>query len=652
MGASITLAGESLIAQKQAANQPLIVARFVFANIPGLDTSGPVDRAAAKPPIGQIVHVYDIPKENAGYVNPNQVVYSAQIGSDIGDWDFNWIGLETDEGILFAVATVALQQKRRNIPPLQIGNNLTRNFLVAYDGAQALTGITIDASTWQHDFTIRLAGIDERERLSNRDMFGRACFFGSALQLEKVGSAYQVKPGIAYVEGIRVMRSAALAVAPVSFPTTAWLDVALQRELSDVVASWQIVFAATRPDYADSLGVRHYCVPIADLANANSIVDRRTVEPIDAALVSYFASRAFVRDEINKLDSKQSVLAATTAPIILNGSQRIDDIAVYSGDRVLVKNQADASLNGIYIVSGGNWTRAADADVSLEVTPGMLVPVEQGALNGDSLLQLVTDGPITLGVTALQFEVASGPAGIAAGTYRSVTVDKRGRVIGGTNPTTLAGAGISDALTTLQTLQLLPFRAHKVFAVPGVFSWTVPEGVYRVFAKVIGAGGGGRNSSVFGGGGGGGGVSEGLVNVTPGQVISITVGSGGAGASYDVTNGVGGTGGSSAFGPYMSATGGSSGQTSGQGGYTGVGTGGDLNYGLGDGHAGYRVSTTTPSVAGAGGGPGGAGVAVTASGVTSGSLRAGRGPGGGGGGRMDNGGYAGDGAPGAVTILY
>ena len=139
MGASITLAGESLIAQKHVAQLGLDVTRFIFANVPGLDPSGPVDRAAPKPAAGQIVHVYDIPEENAGFVNPNQVVYSSQIGSDVGDWDFNWIGLETAEGVLFAVAYVPLQIKRRNIPPLQIGNNLTRNFLVAIDGAQALT---------------------------------------------------------------------------------------------------------------------------------------------------------------------------------------------------------------------------------------------------------------------------------------------------------------------------------------------------------------------------------------------------------------------------------------------------------------------------------------------------------------------------------
>ena len=291
MGASITLAGETLIAQKHAALQGLDVVRFIFANVPGLDPSGPVDRAAPKPVAGQIVYVYDIPGDHAGYVNPNQVVYSSQIGSDVGDWDFNWIGLETAEGTLFAVAYVPLQIKRRNIPPLQIGNNLTRNFLVAFDGAQALTGITIDASTWQHDFTVRLAGIDERERQSNRDIFGRACFFGSALQLEKVGAVYQLKPGTAYVEGMRMQRAAALAVVPTAFPTTAWLDVALQRELNDVVVSWSVVWGAGKVDYVDSAGVQHYCVAIADLPNSNTVIDSRPVENIAGPLVAHFAAR-------------------------------------------------------------------------------------------------------------------------------------------------------------------------------------------------------------------------------------------------------------------------------------------------------------------------------------------------------------------------
>lgn len=151
MAACITLAGESLKAQKQGAHEVLEITHFVLALVPGLDPNSPIDRSAGLPPAEQIVGTWAYTQK--GFVDPNRVVYSLMLGSDIGDFDWNWIGLITTEGTLFAVSTVPVQQKRRNIPPLQVGNNVTRNFLVAFDGAQELTGITITASTWQHDFT-------------------------------------------------------------------------------------------------------------------------------------------------------------------------------------------------------------------------------------------------------------------------------------------------------------------------------------------------------------------------------------------------------------------------------------------------------------------------------------------------------------------
>ncbi|MCL9847349.1 phage tail protein [Ralstonia solanacearum] len=176
---------------------------------------------------------------------------------------------------------------------------------------------------------------------------------------------------------------------------------------------------------------------------------------IDPAIV--LATRQYVDDkvaaELNKLDGKQSVRVATTAVIAKNGLQTIDGVALAAGDRVLVKDQASAPAeNGIYVAAAGIWTRAADADQALEVTPGMLVPVEEGAANGDSLWQLATNGPITIGTTGLAFELVGGKTGVTAGTYRSVTVNTRGQVTGGTNPTTLAGYGIADAVTAAQGL--------------------------------------------------------------------------------------------------------------------------------------------------------------------------------------------------------
>ena len=289
MSSNITIAGENLIAKKHGEQKALEVSRFVFALIPGLNPESEVDRASTLPPAAQIVHT--APIQRSGYVTPNQVVYSVMLGSDVGDWDFNWVGLQTAENVLLAVAYVPVQQKRKNRHPYQVGNNLTRNFMVAFSGAQAMTGITIDASTWQHDFTVRLGGIDERERLHNRDFFGRACFFDSGLQLVKTGNSYQLKPGIAYVEGIRVVQTEPTIINVANVPSKAWLEVALQRKGSDMVTTCQVVFGANLVDKTDSAGARHYFVPIADLPNSNTVTDLRLPQPVDVALIEHLALR-------------------------------------------------------------------------------------------------------------------------------------------------------------------------------------------------------------------------------------------------------------------------------------------------------------------------------------------------------------------------
>lgn len=127
---------------------------------------------------------------------------------------------------------------------------------------------------------------------------------------------------------------------------------------------------------------------------------------IDPSVV--LATRAYVDakvlEELNKLDSKQSVRVATTANIALTGLQTIDAVALVAGDRVLVKNQAVAKDNGIYLAAATVWARAPDADTNVEVTSALVVSVEQGATLADSRWQLVTDGVIVLGTSALTFQ--------------------------------------------------------------------------------------------------------------------------------------------------------------------------------------------------------------------------------------------------------
>ncbi|EIK65323.1 phage tail protein [Pseudomonas brassicacearum] len=127
---------------------------------------------------------------------------------------------------------------------------------------------------------------------------------------------------------------------------------------------------------------------------------------IDPSVV--LATRQYVDskilEELYKLDSKQSVRVATTANIALTGLQIVDGVTLLAGDRVLVKNQTAAKDNGIYVAGSAAWQRAPDADSNAEVTSAMILSVEQGATLADTRWQLVTDGTIVLGTTALAFQ--------------------------------------------------------------------------------------------------------------------------------------------------------------------------------------------------------------------------------------------------------
>lgn len=67
---------------------------------------------------------------------------------------------------------------------------------------------------------------------------------------------------------------------------------------------------------------------------------------------------------------------------------------------------------------------------------------------------------------------------------------------------------------------LCDYKNIATFTSGGTSSWTVPAGVTKVWVEAWGAGAGG----CWYGGGGGGGYVSGLINVTPGNSISYTVG--------------------------------------------------------------------------------------------------------------------------------
>jgi len=199
-------------------------------------------------------------------------------------------------------------------------------------------------------------------------------------------------------------------------------------------------------------GKEFYIRSIFETSNASLVtllIDDTVVKATRAWVMSYLA------EELGKLDGKQSVRVAASTNIVLNGAQQIDGVAVIAGDRVLVANQTLAKDNGLWIVANGDWVRATDANSNAKVTPGLTVMVEEGTANGDSLWHLTTNAPVILGTTALTFKMLAGRTGIAAGTYKSLTVDEYGRATAGANPETLAGFGIKDSYTKAEVEALI-----------------------------------------------------------------------------------------------------------------------------------------------------------------------------------------------------
>ena len=169
------------------------------------------------------------------------------------------------------------------------------------------------------------------------------------------------------------------------------------------------------------------------------------------------ATKEYVDSASSGLDVKDSCRVATTAALTVTYDQSngrldnagtqaalvIDGVTLSVNDRVLVKDQAEARQNGLYIVSdigsnSSNWrlTRASDADAGSEITGGTFTFVEEGTANSDNGYVFTHNGTPTLTDNTLsnntelpvsQFsgagQVVAGAALVKAGNTLDVNVD-------------------------------------------------------------------------------------------------------------------------------------------------------------------------------------------------------------------------------------
>ena len=150
-----------------------------------------------------------------------------------------------------------------------------------------------------------------------------------------------------------------------------------------------------------------------NMANFNITNVASPIANTDAANKAFVLSSA--QSAASGLSVKDAVIVATTANITLSGLQTIDGVAVTGGQRVLVKNQSNAALNGIYIANSAAWTVANDS-ITGELVSGSLVLAVQGTTLAGTQWYLTTPDPITVGTTNQSWTQFG-----AAGTYTAST---------------------------------------------------------------------------------------------------------------------------------------------------------------------------------------------------------------------------------------
>lgn len=156
--ARLTTIGQNLIAAAVGSGPRLDITKFVFANIPGLDHTAPEPVDEPMPPLGQQVFVRAPTK--AGILDENRVTYSQMMLTDVGDFEFNWIGLVQGEDLV-VFAYVPLTQKVKTQGATS-GNTLTRNLVIEHLGIANATPVVVSAESWMYDYSAELDALTLR----------------------------------------------------------------------------------------------------------------------------------------------------------------------------------------------------------------------------------------------------------------------------------------------------------------------------------------------------------------------------------------------------------------------------------------------------------------------------------------------------------
>lgn len=153
------------------------------------------------------------------------------------------------------------------------------------------------------------------------------------------------------------------------------------------------------------------------------------------------ATKKYVDDMNNGRYWKDAVRVATTSngnlPFLING-QLLDGVTLATGDRILAKQQTDASENGIYIVQATAGTAVRSDDLATgSGAAAVAVFVEEGTANSDTAWVCTTNANAdTVGTNDLTFVLFSKANGLPGGSNTQIQYNNNGSLAGASTFTT------------------------------------------------------------------------------------------------------------------------------------------------------------------------------------------------------------------------
>ena len=283
--AVIPFSFESYLQKKLAAGEAVTLNKIVLANIPDLDISQLIPRNTGLPDSKYIVHEQVV--DQVGKVNTNALAYSIVMDTQVGDFTFNAMYLiDKDDRTSVGMIVWKLPEDKTatNAQVGTTGNSLVKSMLMEYDGAAQAAAITVDAATWQIDYSARLIGMDEDLRKQALDIYGHDAFIDDGFSVSKATNTdeYHVHMGLGYIGGLRAELSQQQVLTIANKPMSIYAVVSRQ---GSVLGAWQNTVAIRTSETPlndhKTDGVQYYVAKIADINSDGSVVDMRSKNPLN-----------------------------------------------------------------------------------------------------------------------------------------------------------------------------------------------------------------------------------------------------------------------------------------------------------------------------------------------------------------------------------